>query len=341
MLIFCIKCSMKKIAVLIMCIVLALNLIFMPAFLRNSVDISKESFAKTVLSLWHCDTVPGGKNSRATILKDIAYEFHQRDKDVYVIINVYDFEEMVQKLKEGEYPDLISFGNNSQDVLPYLMEYKGDVAFFEELESAVSVQGKIMAVPWCYGKYYKICGEKSFLYCKDLTIPFAFIKSAKEENKQEKVEIKNGIEDCYLGGIKNGNAFIGTNRELTKILTRVDNNKMNMPEILEIEEYSDLINAIGICKDSQKVKECQRFLAYLQSEKAQSKVARLNLFSSVGYKLYNGLFLSKFEEIKGNTYFENVFLSKENKEKKIELANKVILGELSVDKFREQVASVN
>ena len=83
------------------------------------------------------------------------------------------------------------------------------------------------------------------------------------------------------------------------------------------------------------------FLAYLQSEKAQSKVARLNLFSSVGYKLYNGLFLSKFEEIKGNTYFENVFLSKENKEKKIELANKVILGELSVDKFREQIASVN
>lgn len=321
---------MKKIAVLIVCLVLALNLIFMPAFLSNSVDISKSARPKIVLNLWHCDTVPGGKNSRATILKDIAYEFHQSDKDTYVIVSVYSYEEMLQALKEGKSPDLISFGNGSEEVLPYLREYNGNVAVLSELENAVSVQGKIMAVPWCYGLYYKIESEKSTLYCGDTAIPFAFTKS-------EKAEIMGNIGECYEFSVKNGYGFIGTNRELTKILIRVDNNKMNMPEISCIPQYSDLVNAIGICKDTENIKGCEAFLAFLQSEQSQSKVARLNLFSASGYKLFNGLFLGRFEERESKTYFENVFLSSLEKDKKVDLARKVIAGEMSVEQFREQI----
>ena len=103
---------MTKFKKIIACILFLCFMAWVPlcAFDKISMGQNKmEKGYKGVLNLWHIETFEGGSGSRANFLKRRAIEFESQNKGVFVSVQTYTPEQVLQKLNDGARFDIISF----------------------------------------------------------------------------------------------------------------------------------------------------------------------------------------------------------------------------------------
>lgn len=95
------------------CFVLAgilcvLSLIFaIPALTAESTDSPSRA---GIVRLWNIDTFEGGKGSRTAFLNRVSAAYEKKHEGVYIMVSSYTAEGAAAALKEGHFPDMISFG---------------------------------------------------------------------------------------------------------------------------------------------------------------------------------------------------------------------------------------
>lgn len=281
---------MKKIFAVIFVVFFSVVLVFMPAFNMTGVDISKEDTPKKVLTIYHTDVKSGGKNSRGSFLKDVAKEYNKLQNDVFVIVELYEKSEIKNAISSG-CPDIISFGSGLFDDETVFREYCGRVNFNDDFLSAVEVDNKIYAVPWSYNGYFLVGSGKTVSVVGNGMLALYLSK------KELDVKTCDTVEECYNAFLSSKTPFIATNKELTKLFSRVDRGKIEPFDTQILCGFTDMINVLGIYKNSENNLEAEAFIEYVTSEKVQRKLTRLNLFSPCIKGLYSTSPFSEFEDI--------------------------------------------
>lgn len=127
---------------------LVLSLLFYPS-------AEGERAEKRVVRVWHVDTFEGGKGSRAAFLMGAARRAEQREKGTYYLITSYTPEGAEAAMREGKFPDAISFGiglsSFAERCLPLPYAFSGG-----------EVGEECLAYPWCRGGYALFSLEEGF-----------------------------------------------------------------------------------------------------------------------------------------------------------------------------------
>lgn len=299
-----IKYYMKKYFAAIISLSLAICLLFLPAFNVRNVDITEESSDKKVIKVFHADVTSGGKNSRGVFLQDMAREYNSLQSDVFVIVSIYEKDELLFAAQKDK-ADIISFGSGLSGAKEYLSPYCGRVSFSDEFLSAVTEGGEIYAVPWSYGGYFLVGeGEKVLTSKEGSPLAALFLTF---ENKLSQTDEKNMTEECYAEFLRGKNlAIVCTNKELSKILVKVERGHIKLPKITPLCGFTDMVNLLGVTKECGQKDEAEAFISYLTSQNVQKKLSRLNLFSPCSVKVYSsGSPFSEYE--KGRINVKNVF----------------------------------
>lgn len=280
---------MKRILAVIFVIVLGLTLLLLPAFNITGADITKEHDDKKVLKLYHVDVKSGGRNSRGSFLKSVAREYNKLQSDVFVIVEIYEQKELNAAISDSP-PNIISFGSGSFPDESVLSPYGGRVSFSDDFLTAVEKNGTVYAVPWSYNAYFLVGdGDKVNYACDNSLLSLCL--------SGEKVALGDGFPDangCYEAFISSKQPFIATAKEVTKIISKAERGAIELPEMTAAGGFTDMINCLGVCRESENKAEAERFIEYVTSEKVQKRLTRLNLLSPCVNGLYS---TSPFKEV--------------------------------------------
>ena len=114
--------------------------------IKEKKEIIKPIEFKGVLNLWHIETFEGGHGSRKQFLIDVATSFEKENDGVLVMVVSHTPTSANEALKNGETPDMISYGAGSvytdMKQINCVLDFVGG-----------KVEDKIYAVPWCKGGY--------------------------------------------------------------------------------------------------------------------------------------------------------------------------------------------
>ena len=253
------------------------------------------------VEMWHVDTFSGGKNSRGEFLKNVAVNYNKHNKTQFIVVTVKTENELLKALANGEKPDMISFGTGiGEAVLPYLLEYGGGIYSSDNFVESVTYSGKIMAVPWACGGYFRFGSGGGVTYGKEeCTSPLMAEYLSKDEELKNQISLQEQSDfDSYLRYLEGGGTLIGSQRDLVRIGQRIDAGKLNPMDIVPLTKYTDLVQCIGLVQgiDSEKTSIAVDFLEYLQSENVQNTISKLRMFSTTGVKMYSIDGFSEFEK---------------------------------------------
>lgn len=331
---------MKKFRAIIIAVIFIAILIFAPVVKGGGFEIEQKREEQIVLEIWNIDNTPGGKNSRSGFLRSVAITYNKSIKNVFFIVKDMTENAAIEGIKQNQSPDLISFGTGfGEKIIDYLKEYNGKVEVADKFIEAGEIKGKYYAVPWCFGGYFLTGNKKEFYSYKIKYLsPFTALYYSKEYVDLDTFyleESKKAIDEAYSQFLSSSGKFIATNREISKILTKVSNNKMEMPEILPLCGYVDNVVAISITKSCKNEKYSQLFIELLTSNNIQKRLIEINMFSTCGYELYTIEPFKSYEqkEIKRVTH---LFTPQESLDKKDSLALTAIKGDKSSQDFLDR-----
>jgi ABC-type molybdate transport system substrate-binding protein len=223
----------------------------------------EKSINTRVISLWHIDTFEGGKGSRAAFLSKVASMFEKEEGETVVMVSSRTIDGAKEMLKEGERPDLISFGS----YFPYLTEMEEPIV-------------------WCGGGYAIYSKDNDFSLVSSLNT----VLSVGGRNCVEVAAALYGItgeailEDSTTAYVKflNGDYryLLGTQRDACRFASR-GTSVYSCP----IAQFSDLQQYILPLSNENKV-TCDKFIKYLLSEKCQKLLSSIGMFSPL-FKIYS------------------------------------------------------
>lgn len=253
----------------ILCFALAIMLIITvpvtAAQFNNKSDAKGDELS--VLTLWQIDSFEGGKGSRANYLQNIANEFSEVS-GCYITVKSLSADAARMNLKNGNIPDLISYGAGMFGIESYI---SGNKPYYN----------------WCRGGYCYLSTDTNADF-EDITAEnliinsgtgnlvsatalFCGVDGAKSEKPTSAyVKLLNG-EYKYL---------LGTQRDIYRLKTR------GVPYVLKpVTEFNDLYQNISvICKNTQKKEYAERFINFLL--KNSDSLTKLGLFAD-GQILYD------------------------------------------------------
>ncbi len=222
---------------------------------------------KCVVRVWNVDTFEGGKGSRAAFLKKVASRAEKKKAGVYYMIGAYTVEGAKAALREGDCPDMISFGLGLEEIAQNCLPLNKKFAGGER-------EGKFFAYPWCRGGYalfsltedFSQAGETA-ISCGGENLPqvaaaLAGIKGAECPSQEAYVRFLNG-EYRYL---------LGTQRDLCRFASRnVSVYFKPLTEFCDLYQYISLLSA-------EKGGECRFFLEELLSEQSQEELTSIGMY---------------------------------------------------------------
>jgi len=275
-----VKSKILRIILIVVCIVIAIlsPTVFYKKITTNSYFTPQEY--KGIIRLWHIDTFEGGIGSRGEFLSKRAIEYEKSNTGQLILICVHSIESAQKALKNGECPDLISYGAGITETasLAYplsSLNFKGGNISMENF-----------AYPWCYGKYaiFSLKGEIDLNNLSGKTVinsQGGIVAAALSDIKTD-YEIEEPI-NAYVNFI-NGkyDYLIGTQRDVCRFQSR--NLEVQMQPL---GEYSELYQYISLLtNDKIKSVIAKKFINYLLSENVQKKLTTISMMS-VNYKIYN------------------------------------------------------
>lgn len=295
-----------------------------------------------ILELWNIDTFEGGSVSRTTFLEKRAIEFEKKHTGTFIMVYSMTSEQAKIKIQSGNLPDMVSFGIGAGDMLlPSLEVLNTNYNVREDLINGGNFNGNQMAIPYLLGGYTIIndnnsqyensiingvlgCGENS---CNNGVL--ALCVNGMQANLSETNSQLDTFSayDKYLD--KKFDSLLGTQRDMYRVVNRVNKGNMSARSFYNLSGFSDLIQYIGVCKTDQiKQKISKQFIEYLLSDYCQEKIESINMFSVTGKKLYSSGEFSEMETtLQSSLKTVNVFLSKEKLDEIKSLGTMVVNGD--------------
>ncbi len=290
--------------------------------------------APIVLEIWNIDTFAGGNISKKDFLDMVSKSFESHHKSVYIKTTNMSIEEFNYAISDGKRPDLISFGYGVGAVVsPHLKELnincesiKKEVALSGVLDSRQYAIGYLMGG---YGfftteeklasasklsevdlsKEYMHCGyevnlRKSQKHIYGLCIAksnFICSNNCLDEVVENEIYRAEDEYNAYLDflGLNKSTILLGTQRDLVRLENKISNGSLNGLVFMPSSKYNDLIQYIGIVRDSNnsKFEKAQEFIEFLISENSQKLLVDSGMFSTTLSNLYESGNFQKFEGV--------------------------------------------
>ncbi len=310
------------------------------AALRPQDDFSAPP-ATCVLELWHTDSFEGGKNSRAGYLKARAAEFQRIHSGVFVLVRQVSEEELINRLGEGQMPDMFSFSAGvGERLLPYLEEYGGG-NFRQTLRASATHGGRQYALPWCMGGYAFFCyagrltkaGVTAEQFAKNPLQPALASKSGGLLG-YGRAQYNNPAAALKAFALPDGNAnagtqnytqaeayaayatgrvsvLLGTQRDLVRMENALLSGRADGFHMVPVSGYTDLVTYFGLAKGAD-ARVAEAFFEYVLSPRAQQALSGIGMFSVTGEGVYTqGGHAAIERALGGSLTVPNVFTSAE------------------------------
>ncbi len=257
----------------------ALSVLYaVPALRRKT---SAASPRTGIVRLWNIDTFEGGKGSRTAFLNRVSAAYEKAHPGVYIMVSSYTAEGAAAAFKEGNFPDMLSFGVGFADAAEECLKINGR-AF-----PGGTVGGECRALPWCRGGYALFCLEDGFsdvsaentvvsLGGNNLPLAAAALLPLtgsvhSEESTSAYIHFLNG-KYKYL---------LGTQRDVCRFASR-QVNVYSRP----VAEFSDLYQYIAVlAEDKESRAVCDAYVESLLSQKNQEKLTEIGMLSPL-YDIY-------------------------------------------------------
>lgn len=286
-----------------------------PVLTKASEETEKEYAG--VIRIWHVDSFEGGKGSRAAFLNSVARAFEKDREGVLFLVTSHTAESAAESLKNGEKPDLFSFGSGLAEAADILLPVSGGT---KEAQAG----GKSVAVPWCRGCYFlfeREEGRSDDLLVSEGKNSMALVAAALSFEQESCVRMASTqAYVSFLAG--NYKRMIGTQRDVWRLRTRNEE-----ATITPLPAFSDLYQYIGICADDEKRSVCEDFIAYLLSDEVQASLSRIGMLGAVTsvYGADDPVLSSAEEQTIKNTVY--AFLSQTTREEMNSLALSSLKGD--------------
>ncbi len=267
----------KQIIAIILCILIVVFSVFLINS-SNEDGLYPQKEYSNVLSIWQIDTFTGGKGSRTAFLRSVANEFSKKHPEVLFIVVNHTVESATESIIQGKMPDLISYGACGFSFLEKFTKLKN-----YKISDGDSGNKNRYAVSWCKGGYFAIKkgnGEKIIIQNSQNTNIFLALKN--EQIDVSNAEICNE-EYAYTLFLKSKNATLyGNQRNIVRLQkASVEFESTPLTEFNDNFQYLSLMTC-----DGPKISYLNTFIDYLLSEKVQSKLVELGLFSVTDVKIY-------------------------------------------------------
>lgn len=235
-----------------------------------------------IVRLWNIDTFEGGRGSRTAFLNRISAAYEKAHPGVYVMVSSYTAEGAAAAFKEGNIPDMLSFGVGFAEGAERCLKLNG-YSF-----AGGTVGGECVAVPWCRGGYALFCMEDSFegasaentvvsLGGSNLPLVAAALlplggPATAEESTTAYVQFLNGKYKYMLG----------TQRDVCRFSSRGVNVYCR-----PLYEFSDLYQYIAVMTADEGEREiCRDYIESLLSETTQKRLTEIGMLSPF-YDVYS------------------------------------------------------
>lgn len=257
----------------VICVALAVT----PFFLTQK-NIDAKTDKSVILTVWHIDTFEGGRGSRYNFLREQAVNFAKANEGVYLLVSNHTPLSVEKLLEKGSVPDLLSYGFCGIDLSGFAKELKG-----YEYDGGV-INDKQFAVSYLKGGYFVIKkgdGKDKLILSKG-EYNATEIACLFSNERSENLVVKSPL-DAYSYFLTQKNAtLIGTQRDINRLVSR--NAEFTATPI---DEFSDLFQYFSLTsKDKNKEFFANKFIAYMLSDKVQSKLTNLGMLSVNKQDLY-------------------------------------------------------
>lgn len=234
---------------------------------------------KGVISLWQIDSFEGGKGSRKQFLLSVARSFERANQGVLIMVTNRTIEGAKEAIKNGEQPDLISFGIGA--------DVNGMGKIDVDKSSIGGMVGKdLFAVSWCRGGYVLIANpnlvsgfdgvaefDNLLVSQGEYTQPLTAL--CLEGYTSKSIEVLDPMSAYVKFTSGKTPYFLATQRDLVRL------NNRGMEYISKpLTAYNDLYQYICITSvDNNKRFYAQAFVQHLLSEKIQKTLTDISMFS--------------------------------------------------------------
>ena len=248
---------------------------------KNAISGQKENY-KAIIEIWQIDTFEGGVGSRTTFLRNTANNFSKKYKDLLFLVTSHTIETANNLIEKGVYPDLISYGGNSFNIINKLQNIKG----YSQKDGG-DLSNKRYMLAWCKGGYFEIKRSSVKTHSK-------VIVSNGEFNLGSVAKLFSSYNSCdsvimtpkesYTAFLNDKNSvLIGTQRDIFRLKSR----EIDFTAT-PINEYCDMYQYISVVyKSDEKSSQSMTFLKYLLSEEVQKTLTKIGMYSC----LYDNLYL--------------------------------------------------
>lgn len=291
-----------------------------PLFVFDRLDdggMTQDAAYQGILTLWSVDGFEGGSGSRSEFLKGRAIEFEQKHKGVFVSVQNYTYEQVKQKLADGDKFDLISFSAGvGQELKGLLDRYSMAVNVRDDLLAGGKIGGDIFALPWAYGGYALFAFDDMLQKSGESLSVDRVFNCGFTKNDKHKTKIaslggglasfnnpfaalrKNGVSkvlsadafdqseytsyQAYQSFLTKNkfSVLLGTQRDLSRLSLRQSQGKLDAMSSVYLSGFTDLVQYIGY-RDNGGARGdyAQAFMQYLTSDAAQKRLTKIEMLS--------------------------------------------------------------
>lgn len=244
--------KIKPLICFLLCI--AVFIIFLCLTVKDKkVDAVQE---KNVLTVWQIDSFEGGRGSRADFIQKIGKDFSDKNS-CYVSVVSLSEDAAVLNLKEGNIPDIISYGAGISGLENHISSYK----------------------TWCHGGYCVLTVDANADF-SDINSENVIINEGKG-NLVSAAALFCGLQGAatekptaaYVKLINGGYKYLlGTQRDIYRLKTRGVSFAVK-----PVRQFNDLYQNISVVTESKNAKSALNFIDYLMSR--TNEVINLGLLS--------------------------------------------------------------
>ncbi|MBQ9734792.1 MAG: hypothetical protein IJV95_02915 [Clostridia bacterium] len=264
------------ISVLLLCAVL-FTIFYGKYKVGESVTSQNPDGYKGIITLWQIDSFEGGVGSRKQFLLKAARAFEKQNSGVLVMVISHTPTSVEENIKNGIYPDIISYGAGV------------DVKGYSELKVSRTVNGgivgeKTFATAWCRGGYAiianpeltdNVSNELDSLIVSQGELNCPLVALLLEDVKVKNIEILKPM-DAYIKFTQGKSKyFLGTQRDINRLSSR------GFEVIVKpLTAYNDLYQYLSVTsKEENKRHYSEKFIDYLLSDKVQKDLSKIGMLS--------------------------------------------------------------
>lgn len=214
--------------------------------IMNKKKANAVSDEMTVLNVWQIDSFEGGKGSRAKYLQDLGKKFFKKN-GCYVTVSSLSADAARLNLKNGNVPDLISYGAGTYGIESY-------------------IRGRLPYYCWCNGGYCYLSLDTNANF-EDISVNNLIINGGTDNladvtallcgvNGAEKAKPTSAYVRLINGEFK---YLLGTQRDIFRLRTRGV-----AFAVKPVTVFNDLYQNISVtCSNDKKAAYAERFIEFL------------------------------------------------------------------------------